>query len=231
MLKKLSITSGAKKCDPRIILLWWRQSQKFGRARHKNMSVGGHLSFARAANSKKKSVSWHFCFGRTCSKIFRTRQSRKNRGPRSFVLQSPQLQKNWGRLSLLLRSRQSQIYFCRRNLCFGHASRKTFCRARRKKALVGDRSSFGHLSCRKKAVRGLFCFGRANHKNFGRWGFSPRSRQLLKWFNQRSHVLLLNQSKQNFGWLTLVLRPHQLQKFSVAPGKKIGWWSLALRSP
>ena len=90
-------------------------------------------------------------------------------------------------------------------------------------------------------------FGRARRTNFGRWSFLLRSRQSLKRFRQRPDVLLLNQSKQNPGRLTLVLRPRQSQKLSVAPGtkkkrsvvtsislalvrKKIGRWTLLLQS-
>ena len=58
-------------------------------------------------------------------------------------------------------------------------------------------------------------FGRARRKNYGRWSFLPRSRQSLKQFPQRSHTLVLNQSKQNSGRLKLVLRPRQSQTLSV----------------
>ena len=90
-------------------------------------------------------------------------------------------------------------------------------------------------------------FGRVRRKNFCRWSFLPRSRQSLKQFPQRLHVLLLKQSKQNSGRLKLVLRPRQSQKLSVAPGtkkkrsavtstslalvrKKVGRWTLLLQS-
>ena len=49
-------------------------------------------------------------------------------------------------------------------------------------------------------------FGRARRKNFRRRSFLLRSRQSLKWFRQRSHVLPLNQSQQIIGWRTIVLR-------------------------
>ena len=48
LLKKLSITSVAKKCGPRIILLWWRQTQKLSVAPGAKISVGGHFCFVRA---------------------------------------------------------------------------------------------------------------------------------------------------------------------------------------
>ena len=114
------------------------------------------------------------------------------------------------------------------HFCIGRASRKNFWSRHARKHFGRQPFVLRSPQLQKNAVPGLFWFGRASQKNVrstrrkncSRWSFLLRSRQSLQRFRQRSHVLLLYQSKQNFGRLTLVLRPRQSQKLLVAPGTK-----------
>ena len=77
LLKKLSITSVAKKCGQRNVLPWSRQTQKFS-----------------VAPGAKISVDGHFCFVRASRKNFWSRHARKDFGRQPFVLRSSELQKH-----------------------------------------------------------------------------------------------------------------------------------------
>ena len=65
------------------------------------------------------------------------------------------------------------------HLYFGHASLKAFCHARRKNFLFGGlfcSKNFQSPQLQKNAASGMFCFGRASHKNF-------RSRKAQKFWS------------------------------------------------
>ena len=235
----------------------------FGRARRKNTSfggnscfshlsrkkiaVGGHLRFGCAgqksfghARRENTSVGVHLCIVCARCKNVRSRQAQKHFGLCSFALQSPQLQKievGWhlyyGRANCKLTSLGLKLFF-------GHASWKTFCRARRKKRFGRRSLVLRSPQLQKTAVRELFCLGRTSHRNF-------RSGQAQKFWSVVIFASFARVAKTISSAVTCA--PFEPVKtkllsadtctsvvpvaktFSRARHKKIGRWLLVHRSP
>ena len=117
---------------------------------------------------------------------------------------------------------------------------KNFQRGRRKNALVGGRSCFDHLSCKKIAVPGLFCFGRTSQKNFRlRQAQKLRAVVIFASFAPVAKTIPSAVTCASFGPVKTKLRSADTstsaapvpKTFSRARHKKIGRWSPVFRSP